>query len=121
QPPSALIPFVWTPGWNSLQAVNKFQTEVAGTLRGGDPGVRLFEPVKDSSGSYFHTVPSPFTAHPGEWLMLPSHHIFGSEELSQDAPAIAELMPKPYVGLSAEDAGRIDVAPEDQVNVSLNG
>lgn len=121
QPPSALIPFVWTPGWNSIQAVNKFQTEVAGTLRGGDPGVRLFEPVKDGSGSYFHAVPSPFTAHPGEWLMLPSHHIFGSEELSQDAPAIAELMLKPYVGLSAEDAGRIDVAPEDQVNVSLNG
>lgn len=121
QPPSALIPFVWRPGWNSIQAVNKFQTEVAGTLRGGDPGVRLFEPAKDSSGSYFHAVPSPFIAHSDEWLMLPSHHIFGSEELSQDAPAITDLMPKPYVGLSAEDADRMDLALKDQVNVGLNG
>jgi NADH-quinone oxidoreductase subunit G len=121
QPPSALIPFFWTPGWNSIQAVNKFQTEVAGALRGGDPGLRLFEPVKDGAGSYFQAVPSPFTAHPDEWLMLPSHHIFGSEELSQDAPAVAELMPKPYVGLSAEDASLIDAAPESQVDVRLNG
>ena len=28
QPPSALLPFFWTPGWNSIQAVNKFQAEI---------------------------------------------------------------------------------------------
>ncbi|HEX5484022.1 MAG TPA: NADH-quinone oxidoreductase subunit NuoG, partial [Terriglobia bacterium] len=41
QPPPPLTPFFWTPGWNSIQAVNKFQDEIAGPLRGGDPGVRL--------------------------------------------------------------------------------
>ena len=25
EPPAALIPFFWSPGWNSIQAVNKFQ------------------------------------------------------------------------------------------------
>ena len=33
QPPSALLPFFWTPGWNSIQAVNKFQAEIGGPLR----------------------------------------------------------------------------------------
>ena len=35
QPPSALQPFFWSPGWNSIQAVNKFQSEIGGaTARG---------------------------------------------------------------------------------------
>ncbi|MEK1904673.1 MAG: molybdopterin-dependent oxidoreductase, partial [Pseudomonas sp.] len=37
------IPFAWSPGWNSPQAWNKFQDEVGGHLRAGDPGVRLIE------------------------------------------------------------------------------
>jgi len=40
--PPALIPRIWAPGWNSVQALNKFQEEVAGPLRGDDPGRRLF-------------------------------------------------------------------------------
>jgi NADH-quinone oxidoreductase subunit G len=40
--PGALYPFFWAPGWNSAQALNKFQEEVGGPLRGGDTGVRLF-------------------------------------------------------------------------------
>jgi NADH-quinone oxidoreductase subunit G len=42
QPPGALQPFFWSPGWNSIQAVNRFQSEIGAALRGGDPGVRLF-------------------------------------------------------------------------------
>lgn len=121
QPPSSLIPFFWTPGWNSIQAVNKFQTEIAGALRGGDAGVRLFEPVKNTPGEYFHAVPNPFTARADEWLILPSQHIFGSEELSQRAPAVAELVPEPYVGLGSEDVDRLGVTPNDEVNVGLDG
>ncbi|MBV8436339.1 MAG: NADH-quinone oxidoreductase subunit NuoG, partial [Silvibacterium sp.] len=46
--PPSLIPFFWAPGWNSIQAVNKFQSEVGGSLRGGDPGVRLVKPSQES-------------------------------------------------------------------------
>ncbi len=41
--PRSQIPFAWAPGWNSPQAWNKFQAEVGGHLRHGDPGVRLIE------------------------------------------------------------------------------
>ena len=55
QPPGALQPFFWSPGWNSIQAVNKFQSEIGDALRGGDPGVRLFEPSQ--KGAYFTSIP----------------------------------------------------------------
>ena len=45
QPPSPLIARYHAPRWNSVQALNKFQEEVGGPLRGGDPGVRLVEPA----------------------------------------------------------------------------
>ena len=42
--PVRALPYFWAPSWNSVRAVNKFQDEVGGPLRGGDPGVRLIEP-----------------------------------------------------------------------------
>jgi NADH-quinone oxidoreductase subunit G len=33
-------------------------------------------------------------------------HVFGSEELSRSAPAVAQLCPRPYLGLNADDATR---------------
>ena len=33
--PAALIPFAWSPGWNSPSAWNKFQAEVGGAMKGG--------------------------------------------------------------------------------------
>jgi NADH-quinone oxidoreductase subunit G len=48
--PPALIPYFWAPAWNSVQSVNKFQEEIAGPLRGGNPGVRLLEPHGSGGG-----------------------------------------------------------------------
>jgi NADH-quinone oxidoreductase subunit G len=103
QPPSALQPFFWTPGWNSIQAVNKFQEEIAGPMRHGNPGVRVLEP-SGKKQPYFVQVPASFEARTGEWLLVPLYHIFGSEELSRFAPGIAQLSPEPYVALNPEDA-----------------
>jgi NADH-quinone oxidoreductase subunit G len=103
QPPSALLPFFWAPGWNSIQSVNKFQEEIAGALRCGDPGVRIIEPGGNRP-AYFDELPPPFEPRKDEWLVLPLYHIFGSEELSRTAPGIAHLAPEPYVALNPEDA-----------------
>ncbi len=32
EPPSSVIPFYWSPGWNSVQSINKYQIEVGGPL-----------------------------------------------------------------------------------------
>ncbi|MGA2083147.1 MAG: NADH-quinone oxidoreductase subunit NuoG [Holophaga sp.] len=109
QPPSALIPFCWSPGWNSIQAANKYQSEIGEAVRGGDPGVRLIQPGLDARpcrSGYSPAPPQPFQARDGEWLLVPLFHVFGSEELSRSAPAVAQLCPRPYLGLNADDATR---------------
>jgi NADH-quinone oxidoreductase subunit G len=125
QPPSALIPFLWSPGWNSIQAANKFQTEIAGPLKGGDPGVRLLDPADGTpapaGGGYFMEVPAAFERRGQEWLFVPHHHIFGSDEMSLSAPAIAQLAAQPYVALAAGEAQRLGIQPGDEVEVRLDG
>jgi NADH-quinone oxidoreductase subunit G len=103
KPPGALIPFFWSPSWNSIQAVNTYQNEVGGPLKGGDAGVRIFEPALANGQSYFGTIPAAFEPREEEWLLVPMFHIFGSDELSLSAPGIAELVPKPYVALNTDE------------------
>jgi NADH-quinone oxidoreductase subunit G len=112
-PPPALIPRFWAPGWNSVQAVNKFQDEVGGPLTGGDPGERLIEPAPDKKPAYFENVPAGFEPRAGEWLLLPLHHIFGTEELSVLAPGIAELSTEPYLALNPGDADHLGLTAGD--------
>jgi len=102
QPPAALIPFFWSPSWNSIQAVNTYQKEVGGPLRGGDAGVRLFEPAPMNGQPYFSAIPPAFRPREGEWLVVPMHHIFGSDELSLAAPGIRELAARPQVALNSD-------------------
>ncbi len=119
--PPSLIPFFWAPGWNSIQAVNKFQDEVGGPLRGGDPGIRLIEPSLEPSWQYFSRVPEAFRRQPDEWLLVPIFHIFGSEELSRHAQGIAKLAPLPYVALNPMDASRSGVNAGERIKVSIEG
>ncbi|ABB74321.1 NADH dehydrogenase subunit G [Nitrosospira multiformis ATCC 25196] len=120
-PPPSLIPRFWAPGWNSIQALNKFQDEVGGALSGGDPGERLIEPMPQAGkkAAYFENMPAGFEPRADEWLLLPLHHIFGSEELSILAPGIAELGAQPYLALNPEDADALELAAGDEVQLRL--
>src|SRR5690606_34359997 len=64
--PPALIPIEWAPGWNSVQSLHRFQEEVAGPLRGGNPGVRLIEPG-GGRATAAAAVPDAFETRAGEW------------------------------------------------------
>jgi NADH-quinone oxidoreductase subunit G len=119
-PPAPLIPFFWSPGWNSIQATNKFQSEVGGHLRGGDPGARLVEPKADANPPYFRDVPPAFRPGAGEWLVCPAFHIFGSEELSRHAPGIAELAPRATIALNTVDAELLGVHEGEPIEVTLD-
>ncbi len=119
--PSPLLTRFWAPGWNSVQALTRFQEEVAGPLRGGDPGVRLIEPTTDARKSYHSHIPGAHQPSDGELTLVPLHQIFGSEELSALSPAIAQRIAKAALALSPEDAGRLSVSEGDEVEVSLGG
>ncbi|MGE5680184.1 MAG: NADH-quinone oxidoreductase subunit NuoG [Bacillota bacterium] len=121
QPPSSIIPFFWAPGWNSQQSINKYQIEVGGPLHGGDPGKRLIEPKAAKSATFFSRIPEAFKMRDGEWFTVPVYHIFGSEEMSVNAPGIAELTPKPYIMISVEDAGTMGITSEKSVEIEVSG
>jgi NADH-quinone oxidoreductase subunit G len=121
QPPSPLITRYWSPGWNSAQALNKFQSEVGGPLRGGDPGQRLIEPAQITKATYFNEPPAAFQRRDGEWLVTPLYHIFGSEELSALSPGVAERSPRPYLALNSEDAGALRLTEGEEVKLILGG
>ncbi len=102
-PPPPVIPFFWAPRWNSVRALNKFQSEAGRALpTGPPPGVRLIEPPPDGAAAYFDTPPPAFAPREGEFLIVPLYNIFASQELVHWAPAIASLAPAGYVAVNAE-------------------
>lgn len=119
EPPPALITHFWSPGWNSIQALNKFQEEVGGPLRGGDPGCRLIEPAAHPTPTSVAKIPPVFTRRPGELLVVPFHHIFGSEELSVLSPSVASLTPAPSLALNPEDAGDLGLRAAQEIEILL--
>ena len=114
------VPFAWAPGWNSPQAWNKFQSEVGGSLRHGDPGVRLIE-AGEGSLEYFTTIPAVFTATEGNWRIAPYYHLFGSEEMTQRSAVIQQRMPAPYVMVNPADAAQLGVNAGSQVEFTCAG
>jgi NADH-quinone oxidoreductase subunit G len=120
EPPPSLIPRFWAPGWNSIQSLNKFQSEVGGSLHGGDPGQRLIEPAR-AGLKFFGEVPQAFERRSDEWLIVPLYHIFGSEELSVLSPGIAQRLPKLYIAVNDHDAARLGVNYSEQVELNLGG
>lgn len=119
--PSPLISQFWSPGWNSIQAVNKYQDEVGGPLRDEMPGLRLIEPVATKAPFWFTAVPRPFQSTSHRWLLLPLSGVFGSEELSNQAPAIAERIPEPFMSLHPSDGERLGLEEGCSIELELHG
>ncbi len=116
QPPPSLVPSFWAPRWNSIQAVNKFQEEIPGELRGGPAGARLI--TAGEARAYFDDVP---TTTADGWRAVPAPPIYGSEELSSLAPGLAELAAAPTFGVSMEDAAELGVSDGDPLALTVGG
>jgi NADH-quinone oxidoreductase subunit G len=117
--PLPLIPEFWAPGWNSIQALNKFQEEVGGPLRNERPGIRLITPQNGTESRYVADIPRRFERRDDYWLILPLYHIFGSEELSARSGPIQERMPNSYLALSPEDASAQKIVEGQEVTLVL--
>jgi NADH-quinone oxidoreductase subunit G len=112
----AILPVIWAPGWNSNQAINKFQEAAGGHLRDGDPGIRLIE----ASGTlpWFNDITPAFKPEQGLWRIMPLPHIFGSEELSLKSAPLTERLPNFCVLLNPQDAEIVGVDTGDLIEIS---
>lgn len=118
--PSSLMSYSWSPGWNSNQSIQKFQDEAGGEIKGGSAGVRLITP---GHGVEAHTnsVPEAFQPSSTKLLLVPVYRVFGSDELSAKAPAIAELAGEPQLILCPEDASNFQVVEGDGIAITAAG
>lgn len=114
---SAILGAAWSPGWNSNQAISKFQDEVNGELKQAHTGNLLLQ--RGKSGDYLKlSLP---TQEAGEFSLIRAFQIFGSDELSAKATPIRERLTDPYVSLSPVDADRLGVRQGDTVSINGNG
>ncbi len=120
-PPSSLVPFYWTPGWNSAQSINFYLDEPNGSMKGGDPGIRLIEANKNAKVSFFEPDITDIEQKPGEFWIIPVYRIFGSEELSSKAKAVAERIPEPYVLMNEKDIAGSDKNENGSANINISG
>ena len=120
----SLLPFVWSPGWNSNQSVHKFQSEVGGHLRGGTAGVRLLDnAVAHEQDAVAHEIALESLAaadNDGPWLLIPRYRIFGSDELSVQTDSIAELAGNAYLELNPGDAQSLGLGAGDGLCLGNN-
>lgn len=122
--PSPLLNRYWAPNWNSVQALNKFQSEVGAELASGPIGIRLAS-TSDSWSETLVTRAGPIGSQrsqrrPGHLFAVPVPHLFGSEELSLYSPGIRELAPSPYVALTPDDASQTGLTEHDTVTVKTD-
>jgi NADH-quinone oxidoreductase subunit G len=119
-PPSSLVSYYWVPGWNSYQAVNFYLDEPNGSMKGGDPGIRLIEPSEKGTLPLFDPNALPFEPGKGEWLLVPAFRIFGSEELSSKSRPIKERIDIPFILMNDRDAAELGGMLGDRIRIKIN-
>ncbi|PNK60038.1 NADH-quinone oxidoreductase subunit NuoG [Psychrobacter sp. FDAARGOS_221] len=128
QTPSAMIPFAQAAGWNSPQAWNKYQKEIGGSLKQGDPGVRLFDLVDTDSKHPKRDYVRPQMAQPvktsifqGQAKLVPVHNLYGSSAMAHRSPVVASQMKPASFYIGADDAQHWQVSSNDWLAVTVDG
>lgn len=112
QKDSSLLSAAWAPGWNSNQAISKFQQEINGELQQGCKGVHLL--TRDGAeAAYTQAVNLP------EETLSPYFisHLFGGEEISAEAAAIQARAVGPYACIDDKLAGELGVSQHERIVV----
>src|SRR5699024_955121 len=103
-PPAPITPFYWTPGWNSVQAINKYQIDVGGALHGGNTEKSFIEQGGRIEYKLSARIPSAFTPKKNTFIGFTIYHFYGSDELSAQSRAVQVRIPPPYLALNNSDA-----------------
>ncbi len=117
---SYFIPYYWSPGWNSVQAMNKYMDEPDGSLKDGNPGVLLFRKQIDPMPDFFRNIPDPFTLEKGKLLVVPVYLFFGSEELSSNSKSISQLIPEQLILINKKECNGLRIAENGTVKLTIN-
>ncbi|MCB1666504.1 MAG: NADH-quinone oxidoreductase subunit NuoG [Pseudomonadales bacterium] len=110
QKDASLLSAAWAPGWNSNQAISKFQDEINGELRQGCKGVHLLQSGQAQASYAPIVLPSE-----GDLAPYFIEHLFGSEEISAKAVAIQARTVGPYACIGEALAQTLGVAQHGRI------
>jgi NADH-quinone oxidoreductase subunit G len=105
--PASLRAYTWSPGWNSNQSIHKFQSEIGGADKSGDPGVRIFT---DGGALQNFNLESEAPRN-----LIGQAHIFGSDGVSNQAEELATLIPAMYARMNRATAQSLGVGDRDGI------
>ncbi len=108
----------WAPQWNSNQSIAKFQKEINGELKQGNPGIHLLaRKAKKAGAGEFFAVEKAQKKNARSFYVIPAWQIFGSDELSAQSNNIQQRMTAAYGALSPEDAKKLNLKQGDMLKL----
>ena len=116
QKDASLLSAAWAPGWNSNQAISKFQDEINGELKQGCKGLHLLQRTLPPQSAM--AVNSAKAGKKGTFVVYFIDHIFGSDELSAKSPAITARSVGPYLCIGKSEATTLGLHQHGQARVS---
>ncbi len=124
QTPSSMIPFASAAGWNSPQAWNKYQDKVGGSLRNGDPGVRLFDRLERLATRQY-VAPEATSAtttdmQQGQAKLVPVYNLYASSMMASRSHVVAEQLPLATWRVGIDDAKAWGLAAGDYLAIEID-
>jgi len=116
---SSILASTWAPQWNSNQSISKFQDEVAGELKQGNPGNRIVS-KREKPASYYSAKSKNKRKKKGAFRAIPAFQIFGSDEMTNKAAPIMERLIGSYVAISPTDAAKLQLVQNDSVELKVD-
>jgi len=102
--------YIWSPNWNSNEALNHFQNAGNGAIEGSSLGLLIFAQSASHSEAFCKVNESAqpssatFASAVNILKVLPFHHIFSDEELSSYVSNIQQVQVRPSIRLNAQQA-----------------
>ncbi|WP_367106784.1 NADH-quinone oxidoreductase subunit NuoG [uncultured Psychrobacter sp.] len=124
QTKSSMIPFASAAGWNSPQAWNKYQDKVGGSLKNGDPGVRLFDRFERLAKRQYiapeTTALNTTNMQQGQAKLVPIYNIYASSVMASRSPIVAEQLPVATWYIGIDDAKEWSIAAGDYLAIEID-
>jgi NADH-quinone oxidoreductase subunit G len=95
--------------------------EPNGSMKGGDPGVRLIEQAVEGKTLYIPVIKGTTEHVADELSFVPVFEIFGSEELSSAGSAISQRIKGPFVFINQKYAENNGIAENETIRLKLSG
>ena len=113
QKDSSLMASPWSPAWNSNQSISKFQEEINGELKQGSKGALLC--ARQSIETAYDAIS---TEHEEDLTCFVISQLFGSDEISANAPAIQARCVGPYACIGQELATARGIRQHSLVDIT---